>query len=100
MERLVTIELLGQTYTFKAEADTSTAQAVADLLAKEVARIEAQMSAKSAMSAKQTVLVLAALNIAGENHRLKERHAALARNIGERAANLIRKLDSMSGVPD
>ncbi len=92
MEQLVTIELLGQSYTFKAEADSSNAKEVADLLVKEVAKVETELSTKSSI-AKQTILILAALNIASENYKLEKKYSDMLQNISERSANLIRELD-------
>jgi len=92
LEQLVTIELLGQSYTFKAEADSSNAKEVADLLVKEVAKVETELSTKSSI-AKQTILILAALNIASENYKLEKKYSDMLQNISERSANLIRELD-------
>ncbi len=93
MEQFVTIELLGQSYTFKAEADSSNAKEVADLLVEEVAKVETELSTKSSTIAKQTILILAALNIASENYKLKKKYSDMLQNISERSANLIRELD-------
>ena len=70
MEQLVTIELFGQPYTFKAQSDVSNAKEVADHLVKEVTKIETQYSSKSSVN-KLATLILAALNIANENIKLK-----------------------------
>jgi len=93
LKQLIKIELFGQQYTFGTEADISTAKAVADLLIREVAEVEAQLSINSATVTKQTILVLAALNIASEHHKLKEKYAELLKNMSEQSANLIRRLD-------
>lgn len=95
MEQLVTIELLGQLYTFKTEAELSKAKEVADLLAEEVSRVETQLEGKSPPITKQTILVLAALNIASENSKLKKEHSDLANDISKRSANLIGRLDKL-----
>jgi cell division protein ZapA (FtsZ GTPase activity inhibitor) len=44
LEQLVTIELFGKPYTFKAKSEVKKAKEVADLLAKEVSRVESQKS--------------------------------------------------------
>lgn len=95
MEQLVTIDLLGQPYTFKAESEITRAKEVADFLAKEVARVEAKQLSKSSKINKFAILILAALNIADENIELKSNHSDLLRNISERSANLIRALDAI-----
>jgi hypothetical protein len=42
LEHFVTIELFGQPYTFKSDAEASKAKEVADLLLQEVAKIQEQ----------------------------------------------------------
>ena len=91
MEQLVTIELFGQPYTFKAETNVAHAKEVADYLVKEVARIEKKYPNQSSGN-KLTTLLLAALNIANENVELKKSHSDLLSNISKRSANLIHAL--------
>ena len=91
MEQLVTIELFGQPYTFKAESNVTHAKEVADYLVEEVARIEKQHPSQSS-GTKLTTLLLAALNIANENVELKKSHSDLLSNISKRSVNLIHAL--------
>jgi len=93
LEQLVTIELFGQPYTFKAQSDVSNAKEVADHLVKEVTRIETQYSSKSSVN-KLATLILAALNIANENIKLKKGHSDLLKDISKRSVNLIHMLDA------
>ncbi len=94
MEQLVTIELFGQPYTFKAESDVADAKEVADYLVKEVTKIETQRSSKSPGVTKLATMILAALNIANENIGLKNEHSVLLRDISKRSANLVNTLDA------
>lgn len=96
VEQLVTIELFGQLHTFGAETEISRAKEVADLLVKEVARVEGQLSAKASMIPRQTILILAALNIAAENYELERKYSERLRELSERSANLIKTLDMCS----
>ncbi|MDM8521985.1 cell division protein ZapA [Desulfococcaceae bacterium HSG8] len=93
MEQFVTIELFGQPYTFKAEAEASEAKEVADFLVREVDKLEIRLSGKSPTITKQTILILAALNIASEHYNLKKEHSDLLRVISERSKNLICAVD-------
>lgn len=93
MEQFVTIDLLGQPYTFKAETEVAKAQEAADLLAKEVSKVEAMQLSKSLNINKFAILILAALNIADENIELKNNRSDLLRNVSERLSKLIRALD-------
>jgi cell division protein ZapA (FtsZ GTPase activity inhibitor) len=92
LEQLVTIELFGQPYTFKAQSDVGNAKEVADHLVKEVTKIETQYSSKSSVN-KLATLILAALNIANENIKLKKSHSDLLVDISKKSANLIHALD-------
>ncbi len=93
MEEIVTIELFGQTHTFKADSEVTKAKEVADLLVKEVARIEDQQLDQSSNMSKLTILMLAALNIANDHMKLKRNHSKLLHDVTDRTANLIHTLD-------
>lgn len=94
MEQLITIELFGRSYTFKTESELSEAEKSADLLVKEVAKIEVQLSSESSsVIPDQTILILAALNIAGENYKLKREYSDMVQKISEQSARLIHTLD-------
>ena len=94
MEQLVTIELFGQPYTFKSDSEFGTAKRIADTLVREVAKIEDQQSIQALNMTKLTVMILAALNIANENHELKMKYSDVLENISERSTKLIRLLDA------
>ncbi len=93
MEQIVTIELFGQPHTFKADSDVTRAKEVADLLVREVERIESQQVDPSSNISRQTILILAALNIANENMELKRNHAKLLHDVAQRTTKLIGTLD-------
>jgi cell division protein ZapA (FtsZ GTPase activity inhibitor) len=93
VENLITIELFGQTYTFKTESEVAFAEAVADSLVKEVARIQDSESIQSSELTKLTVMILAALNFAKENNELKSKHAEFLRKVAERSNHLLSRLD-------
>ena len=93
MEELVTIELFGKPYSFKAKSEVKKAKEVADFLAKEVSRVESQQSGESSTASDLTTLMLAALNIAHQNLELENNYSKLRQDIAERSARLIRKID-------
>jgi len=95
LEQIVTIELFGQPYSFKAESEIQTAKAVADLLVKEVDKVQLQQSDQSSTISNLTILILAALNIANENMELKENHSKFSHKICERSTRLIGRLDEI-----
>jgi cell division protein ZapA (FtsZ GTPase activity inhibitor) len=93
LEQLVTIELFGKPYSFKAKSEVKRAKEVADFLAKEVSRVESQQSGESSTASDLTTLMLAALNIAHQNLELENNYSKLRQDIAERSAELIRKID-------
>jgi len=93
LEQLVTIELFGKQHTFKADSEVNQAKEVADLLAKEVARVENQQSGESSTSSNLTTLMLAALNIAHQNMEIENRYLKFLQDLSESSDRLIRKLD-------
>jgi len=95
LEQLVTIELFGQAYSFKANSEVEKAKEVGDLLVKEVDRVQNQQSGRSSNLTNLTILILAALNIAHENMELQSRHSTILQNISKRSADLIRRLDAI-----
>ncbi|MCP4622804.1 MAG: cell division protein ZapA [bacterium] len=94
MEEIVTIELFGQTHTFKADSEVTKAKEVADLLVNEVSRIEDQQPNQSSNMSKLTILMLAALNIANDHLELKRDHSKLLHDVTDRTASLIHSLEN------
>ena len=94
MEETVTIELFGQPHTFKANLEVAKVKEVADLVVREVARVENQQSGQTSNISKLAVLMLAALNIANEHMELKKNYAELLRDVTSRSEKLIQTLDS------
>ncbi len=94
MEEIVTIELFGQTHTFKADSEVTKAKEVADLLVNEVSRIEDQQSNQLSNMSKLTILMLAALNIANDHLELKRNYSKLIHDVTDRTANLIHSLEN------
>ena len=94
MEQIVTIELFGQTHTFKANSEVTKAKEVADLLVREVNRVEGQQTDPSSNMSKLTILMIAALNIANEHMELISNHSKFLDAVSDRTANLIQTLDN------
>ncbi len=94
MENFVTIDILGQPFTFKTESELSEARAVADYLKGQVTKIEDQIIKHSPGISKRTVLLLTALNITGEYFALKKKHEDLIKIVSERSRQLISEVES------
>ncbi len=93
MEQLVTIEILGQAYTFQSESEAARTREVVDFLVKEVTKVEEQLKDQSAHISKMAILLLAALNIVNEYFECKNKYTLLLENVSSRSDHLIRLLD-------
>lgn len=93
MEQLVTIEIFGQPFTFKADTDASRAKEVADYFAEEVSKMEANLAGNGAAVDKRVILILTALNITQELFQHKKEYEDLLTSIIERSNSLIKQLD-------
>ena len=93
MEQLVTIDLFGQSYTFKTDSEVSKAEEVADFLVKEVKKVESQHLPKTLDVTKFTILILAALNIANKNFEIKRNDSKFLNGISQRLNRIIRTLN-------
>jgi len=98
LEQLVTIEIFGNPFTFKADKNIAKAEKVADYLAEEVARVERQLSDESRNISKRAILILAALNIANEYFEIKENHADLLENIEQKTSGLLDALNTSASL--
>ena len=94
MDQLVTIELFGRPFTFRAEEDVSTAKEVADFLVQEISRVESQLSNKSSTINKQAILIMAALNIANEYFKCQQKHKDLLEIVSDRTSGLLSELNA------
>ena len=96
MDQLVTVEILGQPFTFKTDSDIAEAREMADFVAKSVHKAANQFADKPQPADNRSVLVLAALNIANEYFDLKKQYQQTLSDLGRRSEKLLYALD----VPD
>jgi cell division protein ZapA (FtsZ GTPase activity inhibitor) len=90
---MVTIELFGQPHTFKADTEVAKANEVADLLKREVEKVQGQQTGLSAHIPKLTIMILAALNIANNIIQLKKDTGDFVDQMAKRCETLNRMLD-------
>ncbi len=93
MEKIISIELFGQTFNFQADSDPGKAQEVADLLVKEVTKVEDEHKAHSKQISRLAIMLSAALNIAHERIDLKRNENKALEEINRRSTHLLHKLD-------
>lgn len=94
MDDIVTIELFGNIYKFKAEDDVENAKQVVEFLKKEVDKVESQLSPESSTIGQFRTLLLASLNITSEYHKLKKSHEESMDNLSTQLTFLTDKLNT------
>lgn len=88
MDRLITIELLGQEYQFKVDSQLEDAQKIADYLENKVKDVQARV--KNMPDHK--IIMLAALDIASDCYRLKREFQDYRGLMAERSKKLARAI--------
>lgn len=93
MERIITIELFGELYKFKAESEVENVDDVAGLLMQEVEKAGSGMKGPRTDVLKFAQLLLAALNISSEYIKLKQNHDSFVEELSKRSSSLVKTLD-------
>jgi len=94
LDQVLTIEILGQPFTFKTDVDIAQAKTVADYVVKSVDQAKRQCASKTIAPDKRAILILTALNIAKAYLDLKKQHDNLLYDINQRSGNLLHALES------
>ena len=94
MDRLLTIDVLGQPLTIKTDSDESEARAVADYVSKSIEQVKSQCANQIPSPDKGAILILAALNIASEYFDLKKYHQQMLDDINQRSVHLLNTLET------
>ena len=100
MDQLVTIDVLGQPFSFKTDSDLSEARAIADYLTASVGQVKTQCGNQAPTPDKRAILLLAALNITSEYFELKKKHRELLDDLDQRSAHLIDALETKLNLDD
>jgi cell division protein ZapA len=90
---LVNIEIFGQAYTFKSDAEAATAAQAAEMLAQEVAQVQQQLSGPTSNIPKLTLLILAGLNLSNRILQARDEFGECIEKLTERSDRLNRLLD-------
>lgn len=96
----MTIDVLGQPFSFKTDSDLSEARAIADYLTASVGQVKTQCGNQAPTPDKRAILLLAALNITSEYFELKKKHRELLDDLEQRSAHLIDALDTQLNLED
>jgi cell division protein ZapA len=92
LDQLLTIEILGQPFTFKTDSDASEAKEMADYVVNSVQRASAEFTKRTQLPDNRAVLLLAALNIANDYFDLKKKHQQMLVDLGDRSEKLLNSL--------
>ena len=90
----MTIDVLGQPFSFRTDSDVSEAKAIADYVVSSVSRIKSQCGDQVPTPDKRAILILAALNITSEYFSLKKKHQELLDDLNQRSEHLIDTLET------
>ena len=93
MDQLLTIEILGQPFTFKTDSDIAEARQMADFMVKSVEKAKAEFIKNNQPSDNRAILILAALNITNEYFDLKKKHQQLVSDLSQRSEKMINTLN-------
>jgi cell division protein ZapA (FtsZ GTPase activity inhibitor) len=88
LEQMITIEILGQRYTFKADDGLVDPQNVAQFLMEEVRKLETGQADQTADTNRFVMLLQAALNISSDHLKLKQQLAAVSDRISLKTERL------------
>ncbi len=94
MDQLITIDVFGQTYTFKADAGKTDPEAVAAFLMEAVRKIDTGQGCRPASSSQFILLLQAALNISSEHIQLRQQLTDMSHRIAEQTERLYSLLDN------
>jgi cell division protein ZapA (FtsZ GTPase activity inhibitor) len=100
LDQTVTIDVLGQPFTFKTDSNVSEARAVAEFVAKSVHEVQTQCGGQVPTPDKRAILILTALNITSELFDLKTKHQVLLEDINQRSAQLLNTLETQVQMKD
>ena len=88
LEQLITIEILGQRYTFKADDGLMDPQNVANFLMEAVSKVETGQADRTTDTNRFVTLLQAALNISSDHLKLKQQLAAVSDRISLKTERL------------
>jgi cell division protein ZapA (FtsZ GTPase activity inhibitor) len=100
LDQLLTIDVLGQPFSFKTDSEVSEARAIADYLAESVSQVKSQCGNQVPAPDKRAILILAALNITSEDFNLKKKHHDLLKDLNQRSEQLISTLEAQLRFDD
>jgi cell division protein ZapA (FtsZ GTPase activity inhibitor) len=89
VDRIINIELFGQTYSFKADAEADQIERIARYVISEVEKA----SKSGEMPSKLDSVILAALNIASSYFEAKQDHEGMVEDINRRSKAMVEMIE-------
>ncbi|HKJ98782.1 MAG TPA: cell division protein ZapA [Desulfotignum sp.] len=93
MNEIIKIDLFGEEFRFKPDGEVKNPEKVAQHLTDYIQEAEEMFQSKSSGRNKIAILLLAAMNLSKDFHELKLQHSEFKRDVGEKMASLINKID-------
>jgi cell division protein ZapA (FtsZ GTPase activity inhibitor) len=95
LEQTVTLQLFGRDFIFQTDSRSPDADKVTANFKEAVHKVESQLKSRTVIVDKETILILAGLNIASEFNKLEKRYHALVDRVTEKAAVVLSELDKV-----
>jgi len=93
LEKTITLQILGRTFTFQTESNAPDAKKVAAFFEDAVKKVQHQYEGKLVNVDKETLLILTGLNIASEKFKLEDRCQRLCSRVTEKSAVVLNELE-------
>ena len=88
VEQVITIELLGETFKFKADENRENLEEILTYLMQEVQKVEEQFPGHALKTNKLAIMVMAALNISKQFIELTNNHSDFMNSVSSRTSKL------------
>ncbi len=94
MDEIVKIELFGEEFKFKPDKDQAEDPVrIADHVKEYIDQAESLFQDKSSSKNKMAILLLAAMNLSTDYHKLQMKYSDLENDIENRVSSLLEKID-------
>ncbi len=93
MKRSVTVDVAGQKFTLRTDADEAYVRSLAEFVNEKISEVKAPSSSGGRTLSTHALAILAALNIADELFQARQGHAELKQRVRDKAKRLDELLD-------
>ena len=88
MEKVIKIEVLGETFTFKANENREKLKEILSYLMQEVQKVEEQFPPHALKTSKLAIMVMTALNISKQYMEITNKHSDFLNSVSSRTSKL------------